>query len=155
MKTSDYVASFLASKNAKHVFAISGAGNVHLLDSIARNTALTYICPHHEQAGVMASLAYTRISGRPGIMLTTAGPGSVNAITGVLDAWADSIPCSIISGQEKSVFATPENPLRMWGVQGTNLPEIVRTITKYAVTVRDPATVRFHLEKAFHMAFSG
>ena len=155
MKTSDYIAGFLAQQNAKHVFTISGAGNVHLLDSIARHPDLVYVCPHHEQAGVMASLAYTRISGRPGIMITTAGPGSVNAITGVLDAWADSIPCIIISGQERSTFATPENPLRMWGVQGANLPEIVRTITKYAATVRDPKSIRYHLEKAFHCAYEG
>lgn len=155
MKTSDYIASFLARQNAKHIFTISGAGNVHILDSLARHPDLIYVCPHHEQAGVMASLAYTRISGRPGIMVTTAGPGSVNAITGVLDAWADSIPCIIISGQEKSTYATPENPLRMWGVQGANLPEIVRTITKYAATVLDPKSIRFHLEKAFYRANEG
>jgi acetolactate synthase-1/2/3 large subunit len=155
MKSSDYVANFLAQHNAKHVFTISGAGNVHLLDSIARHPDLTYICPHHEQAGVMASLAYTRISGRPGVMITTAGPGSVNAITGVLDAWADSIPAIIISGQERSSYATPENPLRMWGIQGANLPEIVRTITKYAATIRDPKSLRFHLEKAFYYSYGG
>jgi acetolactate synthase I/II/III large subunit len=155
MKTSDYIANFLVDHGAKHIFTISGAGDVHILDSVAHNSNLTFVCPHHEQAGVMAAITYTRISGRPGIMITTTGPGAVNAITGVLSAWADSIPIVVISGQERTTYANLQNPLRMWGVQGTNFPEIVRTITKYSVTVPDPGSIRYHLEKAFHLAYDG
>ena len=97
MKASDYIADFLAKHRVKDIFAISGAGNVHLLDSIARHPALHYICPHHEQAGVMAAIAYSRLSPNLGAMLTTGGPGAANAVIGVLDAWADSIPIVIIS----------------------------------------------------------
>ena len=104
MKVSDYICKFLVSRNIEHVFAIVGAGNVHLLNSIDKNDNLKYICPHHEQAGVMAALAYKRISNKLGVMITTHGGGASNAITGVLDAWADSIPCLIISGQEKTQY---------------------------------------------------
>jgi len=155
VKVSDYVAHFLASKNVKHVFTISGSGNVHLLDSIARHPALVYICPHHEQAGIMAANAYGRISSRPGVMLTTSGAGAANAVTGVLGAWADSVPIVVLSGQERTVFARLDNPSRMWGLQGWNVTRAVQGITKYAMTIRDPLSVRFHLEKAFHIAFSG
>ncbi|BDC50927.1 acetolactate synthase [Bryobacterales bacterium F-183] len=155
MKVSDYVAQVLAAHNARHIFAISGAGCAHLLDSVAYHPELTVVCPHHEQAGVMASIAYTRVSGRPGVMITTAGPGAANAIIGVLNAWADSIPCVILSGQEKSVHARPSNPLRMWGVQGFNIVDTVKGFTKYAALVDRPETVRYHLEKALYLASEG
>lgn len=155
MKLSDYVAQTLAEHNARHIFAISGAGSAHLLDSVAYHPELSYVCPHHEQAGVMAAIAYTRVSGRLGVMMTTAGPGAANAIIGVLNAWADSIPCLILSGQEKSVHARPSNPLRMWGVQGFNIVDTVKGFTKYAALVDKPETVRYHLEKALYLASEG
>jgi acetolactate synthase-1/2/3 large subunit len=155
MKLSHYVADFLAAKGVRHIFAISGAGNVHLLEGMDSNKDLRIICPHHEQAGVMASLAYQRISGRMGTMVTTAGPGAINAVTGVLDAWADSIPCLVISGQEKSAWAREDNPLRMWGVQGTPITRMVSGICKYAAMISDPSTVRYHLERAWHEATTG
>ncbi|MCL4512110.1 MAG: thiamine pyrophosphate-binding protein [Bacteroidetes bacterium] len=154
-KVSDYIADFFARRGEKHVFAISGAGDVHLLDSIARHPDLSYICPHQEQAGVMASLAYYRISNRLGIMITTSGGSASNAVTGVLDAWADSIPCLVISGQERSNFATRANPLRMWGVQGFDIAKMVEGVTKYSALVEKPTSIRYHLEKAWYMALSG
>ena len=155
IKVSDYVANVLAAHDIRHIFAISGAGNAHLLDSIAYHPALSYVCPHHEQAGVMAAAAYSRRSGRLGAMLTTAGPGAANAITGVLDAWADSIPCLIISGQEKSMYANPSIRLRMWGVQGFDIVRAVGGITKYAAIVDRPESIRYHLEKALHICRGG
>src|SRR3954462_8202767 len=104
MKVSDFIVDFFAKNNVKHVFSISGAGNVHILNSIIDNEQVVSIHPHHEQAGVMASIAYYRVCNKLGVMITTAGGGTTNAITGVLDAWADSIPTVVISGQEKSQF---------------------------------------------------
>jgi acetolactate synthase-1/2/3 large subunit len=155
MKLSDYVAETLAAHRAEHVFAISGAGNAHLLDSVAYHPKLKYVCPHHEQAGLMAAISYGRLTGRPGVMMTTAGPGAANAIIGVLNAWADSIPCLVISGQEKSIHARPNNPLRMYGVQGFDIVKTVSGMTKYAALVDKPESVRCHLEKAMHLAYDG
>ena len=61
VKVSDYIADLLTRHDVKHLWAISGAGDVHLFDSIAQHPDLVYVCPHHEQAGVMASLAYYRL----------------------------------------------------------------------------------------------
>ncbi len=155
MKVSEYVASALVSYRAKHVFAVSGAGNAHLLDSIAYHPELKYVCPHHEQAGLMAAVAYSRLTDRPGVMLVTAGPGAANAITGVLNAWADSVPCVILSGQEKAVHARPGNPLRMYGVQGFDVVGAVAGMTKYAALVDRPETIRYHLERALFEAYNG
>ncbi|WP_035957679.1 thiamine pyrophosphate-binding protein [Bryobacter aggregatus] len=155
MKLSEYVANRLAAYRAKHVFVVSGAGNAHLLDSIAYHPELKYVCPHHEQAGLMAAVAYARLTDRPGVMLVTAGPGAANAIIGVLNAWADSVPCLILSGQEKSIHATAANPLRMWGVQGFDVVKTVSGMTKYAALVDRPESIRYHLEKALYLASAG
>ena len=155
VKVSEYIAQRLADHRVKHIFAISGAGNSHLLDSFAYHPDLKYICPHHEQAAVMAAIAYSRLSGRLGVALTTAGPGAANAITGVLNAWADSIPVLVIAGQEKAVHVAASNPLRMYGVQGFNFARTVEGMTKYAAVVDDPSMARYHLEKALLMATAG
>lgn len=155
MKVSDYIAQLFVEHNMKHIFSISGAGNVHLLNSIIDNDKLVSVHPHQEQAGVLASLAYKRICGRLGVMITTSGGAATNAITGALDAWADSIPVLIISGQEKSQFVNEHKDLRMWGVQGFDIAKTVNNITKYAVLVTDPKRVRYEFEKAIHIAESG
>lgn len=154
-KVSEYVANVLAEHNAQHVFAVSGAGNAHLLDSIAYHPKLKYVCPHHEQAGLMAAIAYARLTERPGVMLVTAGPGAANAIIGVLNAWADSVPCLILSGQEKAVHAAAANPLRMYGVQGFDVVKTVSGMTKYAALVDRPESIRYHLERALYLAYEG
>lgn len=155
MKVSDYICHFFVTKKIQKIFAISGAGNVHILNSIDNNDSLSCICPHHEQAGVMAALAYKRVSNKMGVMLTTQGGGSSNAITGVLNGWADSIPCLIISGQEKTQFLKEHKSLRMYGVQGFNVTKTVENFTKYTAIVDNPKMIKYHLEKAFYYAETG
>ena len=155
IKVSDYIAQFFVEHGMKHIFSISGAGNVHLLKSIIDNGKLISIHPHQEQAGVIAALAYKRISNKLSVMITTSGGAATNAITGALDAWADSIPVLIISGQEKSEFVTKHNKLRMWGVQGFDICKTVSNITKYNSLILDPKKIRFELEKAVYLAEDG
>lgn len=155
MKVSDYIVQLFVENNMKHIFSISGAGNVHLLNSIKDNKNLISVHPHQEQSGVLASLAYKRICGRLGVMITTSGGAATNAITGALDAWADSIPVLIISGQEKSQFVQEHKDLRMWGVQGFDIAKTVSNITKYAVLITDPKRVKYEFQKAIHIAESG
>ena len=155
MKVSDYIAQLFAENNMKHIFSISGAGNVHLLKSIAERSDLSPVHPHQEQGGVLAALAYKRICGRLGVMITTSGGAATNAITGALDAWADSIPVLIITGQEKSQFVSEHKNLRMWGVQGFDIVKTVENITKYAVLITDPKKVKYEFQKAIYLAESG
>jgi acetolactate synthase-1/2/3 large subunit len=155
MKVSDYIAQLFAENNMKHIFSISGAGNVHILKSVAEHKDLIPVHPHQEQGGVLACLAYKRICGRLGVMITTSGGAATNAITGALDAWADSIPTLIISGQEKSEFVKAHEHLRMWGVQGFDIAKTVSNITKYAVLITDPKRVKYEFQKAIYIAESG
>jgi acetolactate synthase-1/2/3 large subunit len=153
----ELIADKLHAHGCRLIFAISGAGNVFLFDAIANHSELDYACPHHEQAGVMAAIAYTRIlkQDRLGVMMTTGGPGAVNAFTGALNAWADSVPVVIISGQEKTPFIEAGRKLRMWGVQGFDVIRAVSGFCKYAVMVTDADSVGYHIDRAFHEATTG
>lgn len=157
MKLSDYIVRFIEDLGVKHIFLISGGGNIHLIDSIGKSKKIHYICNHHEQASATAAESYARVTGNIGVCLTTTGPGGTNAITGVLGAWQDSIPILVISGQVKRELLSwkTDSRLRQLGDQEVNIVEIVKSITKYAVTVMRPEDIRYHLEKAVYLAKNG
>lgn len=155
VKISDVIAEFLVAKDMRHVFGIIGAGNAHLFDSIGSRADLEMVCVHHEQVATMAMQTYFRTSGRITAAVLTTGGGSTNGLTGVVSAWADSMPGLVISGNENSRFTRSDNPLRMWGVQGYDSIAAVEKVTKYAVRVMEPADVLYELEKAYHTAGSG
>lgn len=155
VKISDVIAEFLVEKDMRHVFGIIGAGNAHVFDSIGSHQDLEMVCVHHEQAATMAMQTYYRTSGRITAAVLTTGGGSTNGFTGVVSAWADSIPGMVISGNENSRFTRADNPLRMWGIQGYDSSASVEKVTKYAARVSDPAEVLYELEKAYHIAATG
>jgi acetolactate synthase-1/2/3 large subunit len=125
MKISDAIADFLEEKEIRHVFGIIGAGNAHIFDSIFSKGYTEIVCVHHEQAACMAVQTYYRLTGKVTAALLTTGAGSTNASTGVVSAWADSIPCIVISGNENSKFIDLHKDVRMWGVQGYDSPLMV------------------------------
>jgi acetolactate synthase-1/2/3 large subunit len=155
MKVSDVIAGFLAQKEMDHVFGIIGAGNAHIFDSVANLGDSQIVCVHHEQAATMAMQTYFKMRGKPTACLLTTGGGAANGITGVVSAWMDSIPGLVISGNEASRHTRPDNHLRIYGVQGFDVVEVVRKITKYAVRVIDPKRILFELEKAYCISVSG
>ncbi|MGC8724280.1 MAG: thiamine pyrophosphate-binding protein [Acidobacteriota bacterium] len=158
MKLSDYVFSFLADRGVRHVFLVTGGGAMHLNDSLRKERRITPICQHHEQACAMAAEGYARVTGTPGVVSVTTGPGGINALNGVFGAWTDSIPMLVISGQVKreTCMAFHEVPgLRQLGDQEADIVSMVKGITKYAATVRAPEAIRYQLEKAWHLCRSG
>lgn len=155
IKVSDLIADFLIKNEIKHVFGIIGAGNAHIFDSIQQKGYTEIICVHHEQAACMAMQTYYRTSGKVTAAILTTGAGSTNGITGVVSAWADSIPGIIISGNEHSKFVELHKDVRMWGVQGYDSPAMVEKVTKYAVKVSETNLVVYELEKAYSIATHG
>lgn len=151
-KVSDQIALLLEQMGIRHVFGIIGAGNVHLFESITRHGYTEIVCVHHEQAATMAMQTYYRTHGKLAAALLTTGGGSTNGVTGVVSAWADSIPGLVIAGNENGKFCLPESPLRMWGVQGYDSVQMVEKVTKYAVRVAEPERALYELEKAAHVA---
>lgn len=155
MKLSDYVAQFIAKQGVRHVFMLPGGGAMHLVDSIGHCAGLEYVANLHEQASAIAAEAYARVTNNLGVALVTTGPGGTNAITGLDAAWLDSTPCLFISGQVKRADMKRDRGVRQLGVQETDIVTIVQSITKYAVTVTDPASIRYHMEKAACLSRSG
>ena len=158
IKLSDYVFGRLADYGVRHVFLVTGGGAMHLNDSLGREKRIKYICNHHEQASAMAAEGYARVTGGIGVASVTTGPGGINALNGVFGAWTDSIPMLIVSGQVKreTCMATYKIPgLRQLGDQEADIISMARGITKYAVLVDDPSSIRYHLDKALHLATSG
>lgn len=138
LKVSDLLAQTLEELEIRHIFGMIGAGNVHLFESISRRGYTEIVCIHHEQAATMAMQTYYRMHGRLAACLLTTGAGASNGVTGVLSAWADSVPGLVIAGNENSKFTKIDNPLRMWGVQGYDSVDMVRKITKYSARVIKP-----------------
>ncbi len=158
IKLSDYVAQWLAEHGVRHIFMVTGGGAMHLNDSFGHHPRLQCICQHHEQACAMAAEGYARVTNQVGVINVTTGPGGLNALNGVFGAWVDSIPMLVLSGQVKrethlGCYHLPG--LRQLGDQETNIVPLVKSITKYAELVADPHTIRYHLERAFHLAASG
>lgn len=155
IKGAEAVAEALEQLGIRHAFGIIGAGNVHLFEAITRRGYTEIVCVHHEQAACMAVQTYYRTHGRLAVALLTTGAGSTNGVTGVVSAWADSIPCLVIAGNENSKFTSPSNPLRMWGVQGYDSCQMVERVTKYAERVTRIDQVVHALQKAAHIALEG
>lgn len=155
MKLSDYIFQFIAAQGVKHVFMLPGGGAMHLVDSLGRCKDIEYICNLHEQACAIAAEAYARVNNNLGVALVTTGPGGTNSITGVAAAWLDSTPCLFISGQVKRDDLMGNSGVRQLGVQEIDIVSLIRPITKYAVTIMDSSSVRYHLEKALYLAKAG
>jgi acetolactate synthase-1/2/3 large subunit len=155
VKLSDYVAQFVAEQGVGHVFVVPGGGSMHLNDSLGHSSDLRVVYNLHEQACAVAAEAYARVSGNLGVALVTSGPGSTNAVTGVLAAWLDSTPCLFISGQAKRADLMHGPELRQQGAQEADICSIVAPITKYATVVMDPSDIRSCLETAVRLAHAG
>lgn len=159
VRVADWIMQRLAEEGLRHVFVLPGGGAMHLNDALACEKRLTPVPCHHEQACGIAAEAYGR-TGHPdnpgfGAALVTTGPGATNAITPVAGAWIDSVPMLVISGQAKRADRLNGRPLRQGGVQEVDIVPMVRSITKYAVTVEEPREIRRHLEAALDAMRSG
>lgn len=157
VKLSDYIANFMVNAGVKHVFMLTGGGAMHLNDSLGKHPGLTVIYNHHEQACAMAAEAYARLSHQLALVNVTTGPGGINALNGVFGAYTDSIPMFVVSGQVRSDTTVHASglPLRQLGDQEFDIVNCVKGMTKYAVCVMQPDEIKFHLQKAWHLATTG
>jgi len=155
IKVSDYVMSFLNEHNVKEVFFVPGSANVHLLDSLGTDEELNFTCNQTERVASMAAEAYSKLVSDFGVLIVSSGASGTNAITGVSNAWVDSTPLIILSGQATLDQDSGDSEIRQLGNKSLNIVDIVKPVTKYAVKITDPLTIRYHLEKAAYLAKEG
>jgi acetolactate synthase-1/2/3 large subunit len=156
IRAADYIASLLYESGYEDLFMLTGGGAMFLNDGLGHSKLKCHFMLH-EQALTMAAEGYARLRRKPAAVCVTTGPGGTNAITGVLGAYQDSIPMLVISGQVKQITTVDyyNLDLRQLGDQEYFIIRSVSPMTKYAVTITDPDTVKYHVLKAIHLADSG
>lgn len=157
MNVSEFIFDFFTKKGIDTAFMVTGGQAMWLNDALGKNENYNIICTHHEQSAAMSAEAYGRIKNKPALTVVTAGPGSVNAINGVVGGYTDSSPMIVISGQAALAFVKyqEETKIRQYGVQGINIKPLVENVVKYFVTVDNPQKVEYYLEKAYYAATTG
>jgi acetolactate synthase-1/2/3 large subunit len=155
IKLSDYVIQYLEQLDVKHIFMLPGGGAMHLNDSLGKSKKIDYVCCLHEQACAIAAEAYARVTNNIGLLMVTTGPGGTNTITGIAAAYIESTPILVVSGQVKILDQIRDQGLRQQGMQEVDIISIVASITKYAVMVTDPMTIKYHLDRAIYEAKHG
>ncbi len=154
------VSSIIAKELKKHVkdiFMLTGYGAMYLNDAIQRE-GIKYWVSRNEAAAPMMAEAYARTKGGIGAVCVTAGPGATNAIPGLAEAYVDSAPIIIISGQVHKIFTTDNYrnyKIRSFGVAEFSVSEAIMKFTKYSKTLNNPNDCLFELKKAIHIAKSG
>ena len=156
-KVSDYIADYIAERGIRDVFTVTGGGAMHMNDSFGHHPVLKCTYHHHEQAAAMSAEAYARVDNQMAAVCVTSGPGAVNALTGVLCAWTDSIPMIVFSGQVRydTTVRSSGLKLRTMGVQEYDITLSAAPMTKYAVMVERAEDIRYHLERALYLALHG
>lgn len=155
MKVSDFIIKYLEDYGIEDVFLLAGGGIMHLMDSLAKSTKIKKYYNLHEQASGFAADGYAQYKNCLGVCFVTTGPGATNVITPLASSYIDSTPVLYISGQVKTADITKISGVRQTGAQEVGIIPIVKTITKYAVTIKNPREVRYHLEKAIYLAMHG
>ena len=157
MRVADYIAKFLVDQGVKDIFMLTGYGAMYLNDAI-ETAGIKYYAARNEAAVPMMAEAYARIKQSLAAVCVTAGPGSTNAVPGLAEAWVDSAPVLILSGQVDKKYTTHAartEGLRTFGVAEIDIIPVVKPLTKFAAMVEEPERIRYLLEKAVYLATSG
>ena len=139
----------LVRKGVEFVFGYPGGAVLPIYDELFSDKRIRHILVRHEAGAAHAAEGYARSTGKPGVVLVTSGPGATNAITGIADAFMDSIPMVVITGQ----VAT--NLIGTDAFQEADTIGLTRHCTKHNYLVKDPADLAATIDEAFEIATSG
>ena len=138
----------LQAENVEYVFSYPGAAICPFFDSLA-GTEIKTVLVRQEQNAAHEASGYARLTGKPGVVVVTSGPGATNLITGIATAFADSIPLVCLSGQVDSRLMGTD------GFQEADVSGSVESFVKYSYIVRNPADIPRIMKEAFYIANSG
>lgn len=154
MNVAEYITEFLIKNNVKHIFGYQGGAILKLVDTMVES-GIEYFQNYHEQASAFCADAYARVNGDLGVAISTSGPGATNLVTGIANAYFDSIPTLFITGQDYTTNIKKPGNARQDGFQEVDIVSLVKPITKYAVTIMKAEDVKYEFEKAVYYAKSG
>ena len=139
----------LHKEGVEVVFGYPGGAIMNVYDEIYKQNYFQHILNRHEQASILAAEGYARATGKTGVAIVTSGPGFTNAITGIADAYMDSIPLVVISGQ------VPTTIIGTDGFQEIDAVGISRPCTKHNYLVNKIEDLPRIIKEAFHIASTG
>lgn len=157
MNVSEYIVSFLEEKNIDRVFGVVGGAVLWLCKALSECEKIKPVFTNHEQAAAMAADGWARVSGKPGIVFAINGPGMTNTITGIAQAWVDSSPVILITGNSnlKSVRHERNAGVRQYGTQDVRTDKLMESITKKHFLLENAEDVKECMDEAYHLAVSG
>lgn len=139
----------LQEQGVEHLFGYPGGAVLHIYDALYKQDKVQHVLVRHEQAAVHAAEGYAKSTDKPGVVLVTSGPGATNAVTGIADAYMDSVPLVVFTGQV---------PLALIGndaFQEVDTIGITRPCVKHNFLVKDVKDLAKTIKKAFFIATSG
>ncbi|AMW79814.1 acetolactate synthase 3 catalytic subunit [Acinetobacter sp. TGL-Y2] len=139
----------LADEGVEHVFGYPGGAVLHIYDALFQQERINHYLVRHEQAAGHMADAYSRVTGKTGVVLVTSGPGATNTVTPIATAYMDSIPMVILSGQVASHLIGED------AFQETDMVGVSRPIVKHSFQVRHASEIPTIIKKAFYIASSG
>ena len=147
---SEVTVKCLEEQGVTHVFSYPGGVVIPLFDAFYRmDHNIMQIEPCHEQNGVHAAEGYARTSGKVGVAITTSGPGATNAVTGIANAYLDSVPLVVITGQVGTSLLGKDS------FQEVDVRSMTTPITKHNFMVTDPTMLPATIRESFRIAASG
>ncbi len=145
----DILVDTLVEQGVEVIFGYPGGAVLPIYDAIFEHPKIRHILVRHEQAATHAAEGYARATGKPGVVLVTSGPGATNAVTGITDAFMDSIPMVVITGQ------VPTPLIGSDAFQEADTVGITRHCCKHNYLVKDPAKLGAVMHEAFFIATHG
>src|SRR5947208_11513227 len=143
------IVEILASEGVDTAFGCPGAAILPLYQALEAHGGIKHLVVRHEEGATHMADGWARTTGNVGVAIGTSGPAGTNMITGLYTAQADSIPILCITGQ------APRARLYKEDFQAVDIESISKPVTKWSVTVREPAQVPRVFQQAFHLMRSG
>lgn len=139
----------LIDEGVEYIFGYPGGAVLHIYDALFKQDKIEHILVRHEQAAGHMADAYSRVTGRTGVVLATSGPGATNTVTAIATAFMDSIPMVVITGQVPSGLIGDD------AFQECDMVGVSRPVVKHSFVVRNPKDIPIIVKKAFYIASSG
>lgn len=151
----ELIAKYFSDNDIHDIFGYPGGMVTYLMDAFSKNGKITQHLSYHEQGSAFCACGYAQSTGKIGVAYATSGPGATNLITGIANAYFDSIPCIFITGQVNTYESIKDLKVRQKGFQETPIIPLVKSITKYCKYIDKAENVIYELEKAVYIAKSG
>jgi acetolactate synthase-1/2/3 large subunit len=149
MSGSEILVACLEREGVDTIFAYPGGASMEIHQALTRSKKIRTILPRHEQGGAFAAEGYARAIGRAGVCMATSGPGATNLVTGIADAYMDSVPLVAITGQ------VPQHMIGKGGFQETDIYGMTLPVVKHSYLVTDINDIPRVVKEAFYIAQTG